>query len=85
MAGFFLSEDDFEDEIIDILPENQPIFELFQEMSTQWRVGFNGITGLDYNVLFELMRWRKIEDKASTLQHLRIMENAVLNIVHKSK
>jgi len=49
-------------------------------MGTQWRVGMNGPTGLDYNVLFRLMDEAKIvgEEWHDTLADVRVLESAAL-------
>lgn len=51
-------------------------------MSTQWRTGMNGITGLDYNVLPWLMKLEGIEDEATALNDIRLMERAALEIIN---
>jgi hypothetical protein len=50
-------------------------------MQTQWRVGINGRTGLDYNVLFRLLDRLNLtsSDYDDLFADLRHMEAAVLN------
>jgi hypothetical protein len=60
-----------------------PSFLVFQAVSTQWRTGFGSATGLDYNVLPWLMRVHGIEDEATVLHDIRIMEKCALTIMHK--
>lgn len=74
-AGF--SPDDFD---VEAWPENQRAVDLFSTMQTQWRVGINGRTGLDYNVLMRLLdRLRLSEAEYDELfADLRHMEAAVL-------
>ncbi|HED4182465.1 MULTISPECIES: DUF1799 domain-containing protein [Enterobacter] len=83
MATFGLTDDDYDDVIVHVLPDVWPVFRLFQSLSTQWRIGFGGATGLDYNVLPWLMRVHGIEDEATTLKDIRIMEKCALTIMHK--
>lgn len=47
--------EDFEDDEFEVWPENHAAFSLFNNLSTQWRVGFNGPTGLDYNAVYPLL------------------------------
>ena len=49
-------------------------------MSTQWRVGMGGPTGLDYNVLLRLMDRLHLsdEDHEAMLDDVRAMERAAL-------
>jgi len=56
---------------------------IFQMMATQWRIGMNGVTGFDYNCLAWLMKVYAVDDEASTLNDIRIMENAALRIIHR--
>jgi hypothetical protein len=52
---------DYAQEPFELWPENWPAFELFCSLSTQWRTGVGGRTGLDYNVLFRLLDDRQLE------------------------
>lgn len=54
LAAFGLTLDDYET-IIEIWPENWEAVKLFDFLGTQWRVGANGATGLDYNILYHKM------------------------------
>lgn len=83
MATFGLTDDDYDDVIVYVLPDVWSSFRLFQSLSTQWRTGFGGATGLDYNVLPWLMRVHGIEDEATALNDIRIMEKCALTIMHK--
>lgn len=64
-------------------PDVWPAFTVFRLMSTQWRCGSNGVTGLDYNVLPWLMKVSGVEDEATALNDVRVMERAVLDLIHK--
>ncbi|WP_447872710.1 DUF1799 domain-containing protein [Serratia fonticola] len=83
LAAFGLSPDDYETTVLDVWPDMQPAFQLFQAMATQWRTGMGGITGLDYNCLPWLMRVYTVEDEASVLNDIRIMETAALKVIHQ--
>lgn len=77
---FGLTKEDMPDEIIGVYPDNWPIFLLFDAMSTQWRVGGMGATGLDYNVIPLVAKSVGIKKKElhETLPYLRIMEAEAL-------
>lgn len=55
MEAAGLSPEDYPEEAVEVWPENWPAYALFAFMRTQWRVGFSGATGLDYNVLHRKM------------------------------
>lgn len=56
-------------------------------LSTQWRVGAAGPTGLDYNVLPALMRMKSIPrgEWPATLEAIQVMEDKALSIMHETK
>ncbi|TNL05359.1 hypothetical protein CYD30_22625 [Kosakonia cowanii] len=82
-----MSVDDYteEERTVYVWPDNWESFGIFQSMSTQWRSGVGGVTGLDYNVLPWLMKLHNIEDEATTLNDIRIMEGAALAKIHEDK
>jgi len=54
---------------------------VFADMLTQWRVGMNGATGLDFGVLPTIPAIRRIKDDDEyddVFECLRIMESAAL-------
>lgn len=79
-AQFGLKAEHLDAPVFDVWPDNWQAACLFVFMGTQWRVGFSGKTGIDYNVLFHKMdrlglepgRYEELEDE------VRVMENAVL-------
>lgn len=70
-----------------IWDENWRSYELFCLLSTQWRSGINGLTGLDYNVLGELWRRLKVAvaDRDYLFGDIRHMEIAVINQINEKK
>jgi len=44
-----------------------------------------GATGLDYNVLPWVMRLHAVDDEATALSDLQIMERTALKIMHKER
>lgn len=53
---------------------------VFESLSTQWRVGFGGATGLDYNVIPTVASYLGIEteDMPYIFRDIRTMEAGVL-------
>jgi len=72
---------------VKVLPDNELPFNLFLYMSTQWRVGANGATGMDYNVLLHKMDRMKLseEDYLQLESDMQIMENAALEQMRENK
>ena len=84
MAVLGLSEDDYEPDPVYILPDNWQSVTVFNSLSTQWRVGYSGPTGLDYAVLdgvFKLAGVKK-KERPQVFADIRIMESAALNVMH---
>lgn len=77
-AGF--TPEDYAGDDVEVWPENWPAWVLFCEVSTQWRTGMNGPTGLDYSVVFRLMdeEGLKGQDWRGMLQDIRVIESAAL-------
>jgi hypothetical protein len=72
---------------VEIWPCNQTALAVFQSMESQWRVGFNGKTGLDYNVLpviFDLLKVKK-GDRTEVFHKLQLMEGEALRIFYSDK
>ena len=66
-------------------PDNLTAVAAFADLSTQWRVGFNGPTGLDYTVLPTVFRLQGIarKDWSDLFSDLRAMEAEALKTMHK--
>ncbi|ANA49262.1 hypothetical protein PMW_137 [Pseudomonas phage phiPMW] len=59
---------------------NWPAFDVFSNMATQWRVGFNGAIGLDYNAIpftAKCLGYKNKQVKAM-FPDLQVMENEAL-------
>lgn len=83
MLGVVLPADHEESDDFEVWEENWPAVEMFMRAQTQWRVGMNGITGLDYGVLAWLLKLYEVEDQRSLLEDLQVMEGAVLAVKAK--
>ena len=78
-AGFFPEDYDIDD--VEVWPENWSIWVIFQRLSTQWRFGMNGATGLDYAALYPLLDRLNPDAPAEwerTLDEIRLMESVAL-------
>ncbi|AYL56868.1 DUF1799 domain-containing protein [Citrobacter freundii] len=82
LAAFGLTPEDVEDEV-GILPSIWEAFTVFSTLSTQWRVGASGATGLDYNVLPWVFELHGVEDAAASMADIRVMESEALKVMHK--
>lgn len=63
-------------------PEHEPVLGLWLQVQTQWRVGMNGATGLDYAGVQALVAMRQLatpEQLPELIEGLQIMERATLN------
>lgn len=70
-----------------VWPEHESALEIFDALSTQWRVGFAGATGLDYSVLpaiFDLYELPQ-SDRRDRLAEIRVMEGEALRTMHEGK
>ncbi len=67
--------------------ENLPTVNVFIAMSTQWRIGMSGPTGLDYSALPAVLRLTGIARNQWTdvFDGLREMEEAALECIHEKK
>ena len=63
-----------------ILPENVEAMAWFLKMQTQWRVGMNGPTGLDYGVFIQCAKDEGVKrsDRVWLLDDLRLLEREFL-------
>lgn len=84
MLAAGLRPEDFEHESFEIWPENEKSISLFSSVSTQWRMGFSGPTGLDYNVLFARMNRMKLSDQEyeDLFQDIRVIESEALTTIN---
>ena len=71
----------------EVWPDNVATVNVFVAMSTQWRVGMGGPTGLDYAALPPVLRLLGVPtaDRADVFDGLRTMEDAALETMRKSK
>ncbi len=56
MEGLGFTAEDFAEDEVEVWPENWPSVQFFIRISTQWRHGFSGPTGLDYAATLATLR-----------------------------
>ena len=81
-----LHREDVEDTTpVEIWPENMLPFTVFNEVSSQWRVGANGPTALDQTFVFMYMDRMGIKYKKQleVIRAIKVMERAALNQMNK--
>lgn len=86
MQGLGLTREDFKEEIsAEVFPDNWLAVRIFDDLSTQWRVGMNGPTGLDYGVIPAVLRARGIPRKEwnTIFDAIRVMEPVALQEIHR--
>lgn len=65
-----------------ILPEAEPLWQLWLGCQTQWRLGVGGAIGLDYVAVAQVATWTSFQVDAWAFGVLRRMETACLEIWH---
>ena len=81
IAALLMTEPDYE-----VWPENMPAINIFSSISTQWRYGgMGGVTGLDYNVLFNRLDRMKLSDQDYEwmFDDIRSIESTALTIINR--
>lgn len=84
MLSFFgLTKEDMPDEIVEVFPDNWKAFLTFDAMSTQWRCGAIGATGLDYNCLPLVAQSVGVKKKElpDILGDIRVLESEALKVM----
>ena len=83
MAAAGLTAEDFAGEGVELWPENEQAYFLFNALRTQWRMGMRGPTGLDHNVLFRRLDRMGLDiDEYDQLDaDIRVMEAEALEVI----
>ncbi|WBM59679.1 DUF1799 domain-containing protein [Providencia sp. PROV188] len=68
---------------VEVVPDVWESYLVFSAMSTQWRIGMNGATGLDYSVIPNVLDLLNIKSKATIFDDLRVMELKALELINK--
>ncbi|WP_232916939.1 DUF1799 domain-containing protein [Pseudomonas corrugata] len=87
LAAFGMTLADIPDEDYEVWPDNWSAFRLFEAMSTQWRTGMGGASGLDYNALPPVasMLGIKRRELSEAFQDIRVMEAEAMLVMSESK
>jgi hypothetical protein len=72
---------------VEVWPDNAMTVRVFCSMTTQWRTGMNGATGLDYNALGFVMTALRVpqDDYQTVFDGVRVMEDAALNKIREAR
>ncbi len=81
-----MSLDDLEEEVV-LWDVNAEAFAVFNSMSTQWRAGMSGATGLDYTSLPIVMDLEGVEvdSRQKVFRDVRTMEQEALRTMADSQ
>ena len=80
MAAAGFRPEDFDTEPFELWPENWPVWQVFCELSGQWRQAMGGPTALDYTPLFTRMDRLGLDDEGwnSLFSDIRVIESSAL-------
>lgn len=80
MATAGLVEEDLAGEDAEVWPENLSAYGLFCALSTQWRIGMAGPTGLDYGAIPAVLRLQRVPraEWSSLFEDIQVMERQAL-------
>jgi hypothetical protein len=87
LSMFGLMPGDIEEENVEVWRDNWPAFRLFNALSTQWRTGACGATGLDYTSIRDVAGFLGIKKKTipEIFPDLQVMEAEALLVMSESK
>lgn len=73
--------------VTEIWPDNLEAFNLFVAMQTQWRIGMNGATGIDYSALPTVMDLYPVpqERRRALFEDIRLMEREALKVMAEQR
>lgn len=83
LAAFGIKPSDLPEVVVEVLPDVWPAFQLFRALSTQWRTGMAGATGLDYAAIpitGDLLGM-STEEIRTAFEDIRIMEGEALDVM----
>lgn len=70
---------------VDCWPEHEAAVAVFARLTTQWRTGFSGATGLDYVALPTVFRLAGVPraDWPALFDDIRVMERGALHVMRE--
>lgn len=69
----------------EVWADNWSYVQMFLRLQTQWRVGANGLVGLDYTAAKWLFEVYQIEDQRDMLEALAVIEGEVLLVMSEER
>lgn len=66
---------------VEIWPDNVETVQCFIGLSTQWKSGMNGVTGLDYAAILIVMKMNEVRDRKTVFGGLQVMESEALRLM----
>lgn len=87
LAEFGLARKDYARDDVELWPEHWTAFRIFAGISTQWRQGPSGPTGLDYMVVYKELERAGLQGEAhhETFAMLQVMERAALEEIYSGR
>ncbi|WP_145133641.1 MULTISPECIES: DUF1799 domain-containing protein [unclassified Pseudomonas] len=84
--AFGFSAEDYGDEV-EVWPNTWPAFQVFEAMSTQWRTGACGATGLDYTSLRHVAGFLGLtrSEVVEVFPDIRVMEAEALRAMAEQR
>lgn len=78
--------EDFPEPEVEVWDDHWVVIDIFQKLSTQWRMGFNGPVALDYNVFHHYLERHGYtgEDFNAIMDDIGVIEQAALSEIRKS-
>lgn len=70
---------------MELWPDTEVSFMVFEAMGSQWRVGPGGATGLDYGALPAVMDLLAVaqDQRRQVFADVRVMESEAISVMHK--
>ena len=68
-----------EPEHFEVWPENWEAVRLFIRCQTQWRIGINGLAGLDYGAVLAMGNLYQIDSLIRVVEDVQVIEAEILS------
>lgn len=69
--------------MFEVWPEHENAILMFLRCQTQWRAGGNGVIGMDYGVVLQVMDLYAVDNRRQVLEDLQIMEGYAKELFNK--
>jgi hypothetical protein len=82
--GLTLPDEDPEPDDFEVWAEHEDALMTFMRCQTQWRAGTSaGVMGLDYGVVFEMMRLYAVSNRCAVMEDLQVMEMRGMELLNE--